>query len=128
MSLETKEAILFGQLQEGLHMELLRGPAVSGALGYKELCAAAKNEERRLSELKKRQTYLRPSNPSVTGKSNTPAPTVKKPNNSRSQLACYNCGKLGHLSCDYRSKKSSEVPDIHHPTTAGRDGIPVPKE
>ena len=36
MSLETKEAILFGQLQEGLRMELLRGPAVSGALGYKE--------------------------------------------------------------------------------------------
>ena len=52
MSSETKEAILYGQLQEGLRLELLRGPAVLGALGYKELCVAAKGEERRLLELK----------------------------------------------------------------------------
>ena len=45
MSAETKETILFGQLQEGLRMELLRGPAVSGALGCKKLCVAAKMEE-----------------------------------------------------------------------------------
>ena len=42
MSSEMKEAILYGQLQEGLSLELFWGPAVLGALGYKELCVAAK--------------------------------------------------------------------------------------
>ena len=59
MSAETKETILFGQLLEGLRMKLLRGPAVSGALGYKELCAAAKTEEHRLAELRMCQGYQR---------------------------------------------------------------------
>ena len=59
MSAETKETILFGQLLEGLRMKLLRGPAVSGALGYKEVCAAAKTEEHRLAELRKCQGYQR---------------------------------------------------------------------
>ena len=61
MSAETKETILFRQLQEGLRMELLRGPAVSGALGYKILCAAAKTEKRLLAELRKHQ--LKPTVP-----------------------------------------------------------------
>ena len=42
MSNEMKEAILFGQLQEGLRLELLHGPAVLGALGYMELRVATK--------------------------------------------------------------------------------------
>lgn len=57
MSKETKETILYGQLQEGLSYYLLRSPSVSGALLYKELCMATKNEERRQSELKKKQEY-----------------------------------------------------------------------
>ena len=59
MSLETREAILYGQMQEGLCMELLRGLVVSGATSYKELYTAAKNEERRVSKLKKKQNYLK---------------------------------------------------------------------
>ena len=59
MSAETKETILFGQLQECLRMELLRGPAVSGVLAYKELCVAAKTKEHRLAELRKHQGYQR---------------------------------------------------------------------
>ena len=42
MGLETKEAILYGQLQEGLHLELIKSPNVSGALTYRELCVSAK--------------------------------------------------------------------------------------
>ena len=51
---ETREAFLYGQLQEGLLIQLLQNAAVSGAQNYRELVMAAKNEEQRLSELKKR--------------------------------------------------------------------------
>ena len=54
---ETRSILLFGQAQDGLRQELMRSPSVSGALSYQELCAAAKNEEKRLSELRKRQQY-----------------------------------------------------------------------
>ena len=57
MSTETRETLLYGQLQEGLRLQLMRGPAVSGARNYQELCIAARNEEKRLADLKKRQEY-----------------------------------------------------------------------
>ena len=39
MSRETRDALLYGQMQEGLCYELLKAPAVSGAQTYKELCS-----------------------------------------------------------------------------------------
>ena len=54
---EAREALLHGQLQESFMMELMRSPSISGAQSYSGLCLAAKNEERRLAELKKRQRY-----------------------------------------------------------------------
>ena len=54
---EAREALLHGQLQEGLKVELMRSPSVSGAQSYSGLCMTAKNEERRLAELKKQQHY-----------------------------------------------------------------------
>ena len=75
MSSEMKEAILYGQLQEGLSLELFWGPAVLGALGYKELCVAAKGKVRRLSELKKHQAYLHQGN---SHPGNIPKPEVEK--------------------------------------------------
>ena len=45
--------LLYGQLQEGLSYSLMESPSVSGAQSYHELCIAAKNEERKLAELKK---------------------------------------------------------------------------
>ena len=53
LSAETRTAFLYGQLQEGLQYNLMNSPNVSGALTYKELVMAAKNEERRQSELKR---------------------------------------------------------------------------
>ena len=57
MTIETCETLLYGQLQEGLKYSLMSGPAVSGAQSYKELCTAAKNEEKRMEGLKKREPY-----------------------------------------------------------------------
>ncbi len=64
MSLETREAILHSQLQEGLRYNLMEAPAVSGAQAYQQLCLAAKNEETRQAGLKKRQQYQKARFPS----------------------------------------------------------------
>ena len=66
MTEETRSALLYAQLQEGLKYTLMKAPAVSGAQRYQELCVAAKNEEHRLNELNKRQQYLRDSKPEST--------------------------------------------------------------
>ena len=57
---ETRDALLYAQLQEGLRYDLMKPPAVSGALNYQALCVAAKSEERRLDELQKREHYQSP--------------------------------------------------------------------
>ena len=38
----TREALLYSQMYDGLCYDLMRGPAVSGARDYRELCVAAK--------------------------------------------------------------------------------------
>ena len=43
--------MLYGQLQEGLRLSIIKSPSVPGALLYKELCMAAKHEEKRLAEV-----------------------------------------------------------------------------
>ena len=58
LSKETKDAMLYGQLQEGIWLSIIKSPGVSGALTYKtykELCMAAKHEEKRLVEVRKCQ-------------------------------------------------------------------------
>ena len=57
ISVETRDSLLHGQLHAGLRYDLMKSPAVSGAHSYTTLCIVAKNEERRLLELKKRQQY-----------------------------------------------------------------------
>ena len=63
MSADTRDTLLHGQLQEGLQFELMRAPAVSGAQNFKELCVAARNEEKRLAELRKRRNYQKQAEP-----------------------------------------------------------------
>ena len=117
MGQETREVILHGQMQDGLRLELMKSPTVSGALTYKELCMSAKNEERRQAELRKRWDYFKQT-------SALPSPP-KKPDNkpARSQSGslpflqpktvvgsearrCYNCNKPGHLAKDCRAPKT----------------------
>lgn len=52
ISSETRDTLLHRQR---LLYELMEAPAVSGAQRYVELCVAARNEEKRLAELKKRR-------------------------------------------------------------------------
>ena len=56
MSPETRDTKLHGQLQKGLKQEIMSASTVSGAQKHKQLCLAAKNEER-LAELRKRKQY-----------------------------------------------------------------------
>uniref|UniRef100_A0A1X7V7D9 Uncharacterized protein n=1 Tax=Amphimedon queenslandica TaxID=400682 RepID=A0A1X7V7D9_AMPQE len=52
---ETRDALLYAQTQERLYYELMKAPAVSGALDYQALCIASKNKEKRLAELHRRK-------------------------------------------------------------------------
>ena len=49
ISVETRDTLLHGQLQDVLKHDLMQSPAVSGAQTYQELCLAARNEEKRLA-------------------------------------------------------------------------------
>ena len=117
LAASTRDALLHGQLHEGLRYEIMRGPAVSGAQTYKELCVAAKNEERRLAELRMCQQYNkthipssqdRPSKRVFDGKQvkHTTPKSSSKPTPSLNMRKCYNCNKPGHLARDCRSKRS----------------------
>ena len=113
LSRETKEAMLFGQLQEGLRLGIIRSPNVSGALDYRGLCMAARHEEQRQAEIKKRQEYgkilngnlgrskderngERPSKQSSNGKNHSPGnvSSGSKMINKR----CYVCDQPDHLA------------------------------
>jgi len=59
ISPETRSVLLYDQLQSGLVFELSKTPAVSGVKSYTELYLAARNEEKRLAELRKQQQYRR---------------------------------------------------------------------
>ena len=52
MLAETRDALLYGQLQEGIRLELMSALTVSGARDCPELCIVSKNEEKRLADLK----------------------------------------------------------------------------
>ena len=60
MSTETRNVLLYGQLQSGLTLELSKATAVSGARNYDEPCIAAKNEEKRLAELEVTAVWKKP--------------------------------------------------------------------
>ena len=60
MSAETRDVLLHGELQDGIWNDLInKAPAISGVHSYQELCIAERNEERWLSELKRKRHYVR---------------------------------------------------------------------
>ena len=129
LSVETREAFLYSQLQEGLCTDLMQNPSVSGALTYKTLCIAARNEEQRMEEMKKRRNYRNGGHGEhedlkrreVVQRSRVPSgyPTrnqqqqeggscrdTSTPRPNEDTRECYNCGKRGHLMKDCPSCKS----------------------
>ena len=142
LSNETREMLLFGQLQEGLLYTLMEAPSVSGAQNYKELCLAAKREERRLNELKKKQHYLKNAKQSIIGS------TYKQPTTSRSwhwkpgnrsqkdssspvlqqkQRRCYICDSPNHLAwqCQQPKTESSGKKSTQTKSSSSRPGANV---
>ena len=109
MAEETQQRLLQGQLQEGLKDGILQSPTVLGSLDYTALCLAAKNEERRLTELARRQHHRNSGPPKGTStpaawqipppekEKAKPKPPDCKPGASPE---CFNCGCHGHLKRD----------------------------
>ena len=112
MSKDTCEAILYGQLQ-GLRLDLMRSPSVSGALAYQELIMAAKNEEQRQSVLRKRRTYqstfgVKEPGGSKPGGSQLSGSFQPRPRSDEfvEKRTCYKCHKTGHISKHCHMKKT----------------------
>jgi hypothetical protein len=128
MSQETREALLYSQMQEGL----MESPAVSGATNYKQLCLSARTEEKRLIDLEKRRRFLQPKPPpaalptSNPGQGSAPVETARPTTNCgsytpMSDRRCYNCGRPGHLSrdCDAPRTESRGRRDTNAGNSAG---------
>ena len=131
MSDKTRGTLLHGQLQEGLRYDIMKAPAVSGSPGYKELCLASRNEEKRLAELAKRRQYSKPSRASTSARnqrdqspqgtkpqSETPSHQVQQQDEARSttQRRCYTYNQPGHLSRDCPTRRNeNDVPQGQRP-------------
>ena len=120
LSAETRDALLYGQLQEGLRYDLLKSPAVSGARTYQELCISARSEERRQSELLKRQQYhqqqssIKPlkkpgdRDELQTGKGASSNSKQQSQGMNKSRH-CWNCDRAGHFAKDCKLPKRESV-------------------
>ena len=103
---ETREALLFMQMREGLREEIIRAPQVSGCQRYSELCQAAKFEEKRLVEIRKRRQYRREVDATVQSEQSSEGSF--RPQAPRKPIKCYGCGDEGHISrdCPNRGRES----------------------
>lgn len=113
---ETRDAFLYSQLQAGLKLTLMESPAVSRSLTYKQLCVAAKQEEKMLMELKRRRQHQERQAKSQDMRNmtnNHPADQSYKDSgntDTRPPRECYVCGKTDHLARQCRQHKGESIP------------------
>ena len=119
----------------------MQSPSVSGALSYKELCMAAKNEEKMKAELRKRRTYrststpapdqsqkrdsvkrrdVRDSRPTRTRPPSTGADQVQHSSSTHKPIqidsnTCLRCGQLGHKTNTCTSQLPGVCYVCHNP-------------
>ena len=114
---ETRTTLLYGQLQEGLEHKIMESPAVSGATDYQSLCLAAKTEEKRLAEIKKRRQYHSEHKYKNTSSSKQDSSNSRSPSNPQSgggsgrkssTVRCWNCRRTGHIAADCKAPKREE--------------------
>ena len=107
LRVETRDTLLYSQLQEGLRYNLIKSPAVSGADLYKQLCIAAKYEEKRLGELVRRQQYLKDGSKKGETKMQPQLSMSTKPCEKYGEIHhCYSCGSMDHLAQECRNPKT----------------------
>lgn len=117
---ETKETMLFSQLQEGLRFDLFKSPSVSGCQAYRELCVAAKQKERIIAEMRRRQQYQQGKGIQARsqdskrvpdkGRSSLPAAKAQEGDQQTKPVRkCYTCSSPDHLAraCKVRSREST---------------------
>lgn len=147
LSKETKDAMLYGQLQEGLRLSIIKSPSVLGALAYKELCMAAKHEEKRQAELRKRQeservigakdNRLRDHRHKQDRRNNNRGDAPVSDNEPSSQVGtrnsgnkkCYICNQTRHLARNCRrGRQEREATGNLNKTSTGADTRQVSTE
>ena len=132
LTVQTRDTLLYSQLQEGLRYNLIKSPAVSGADSYKQLCIAAKHEEKRLSELVRRQQYLKdgskkaeqPQQAQQAGGSRLTERHGESRGESRGEArSCYVCGSADHLARQCKKRKTESSGQPKRPSEARAKGI-----
>ena len=108
----TRDALLCGQLYEGLIYDLMQSPVVSGVQSYQKLCTTSEGEERGLAALKQWQQFVMLST-STPQQAPSSRPSGSKPEQqgtlpaTRRQRVSFKCGQPGHfdINCPQGGKK-----------------------
>ncbi len=93
----------------GCVMKIMRAPGVSGVDSYSALCIAAKSEERRLQELRKRKQYQKPPPQTfpARGYGFTNTLNEKRRDGKSDKRTCFVCDQPGHFANNCSSRRTA---------------------
>ena len=130
LSTETRGALLYSQLQEGLRYGLIKSPEADS---YSQLCIATKHEEKRLNELARHQQYLKDNSKKMERPQQTTNNTSKTNEKPRGESRmgelhqCYVCGGTDHIARTCRQKRTESTGQAKRPTQSTGAGAKVVK-